>query len=263
MGKRPTTRDYMIQRLESGLHQVCSPRSLQCPNKTCKLPCLGQKWDTFLSSLSRKGILGTSSHQLPKAPEDRLYCWRYDQVLRALMMARCHQYQHGSPQAKDPFIPQTQGDVLYTTESNVWPPGYCHRLATASGSWQTGQITSQDNINTAPSRHDHCFINFTKQLINLELTVPLEECKDEANERKCTKYQELLEECRRRGWRTRFYPPQGGCRGFARRSLCRVLALLGLTCDEGIKKGAWLFLSGLDIAVSHWFRKMKNMYNSY
>lgn len=59
----------------------------------------------------------------------------------------------------------------------------------------------------------------SKQLIMLELTVPWEEQTEEANERKRTKYQELLEECRGRGWRTFYKPIELGCRGFAGRSL--------------------------------------------
>ncbi len=68
-----------------------------------------------------------------------------------------------------------------------------------------------------------------KQLIMLELTVPWEERIEEANERKRAKYQELVEECRERGWRTFYEPIEVGCRGFAGRSLCKVLSRLGVT----------------------------------
>lgn len=69
----------------------------------------------------------------------------------------------------------------------------------------------------------------TKQLIMLELTVPWEERMDEANESKRAKYQELVDECRRQGWKTSCEPLEVGCRGFAGRSLCRVLSQLGLS----------------------------------
>ena len=59
----------------------------------------------------------------------------------------------------------------------------------------------------------------SKHLIMLELTVPWEERIEDANERKRAKYQELVEECRSRGWRTFYQPREVGCRGFARRSL--------------------------------------------
>ncbi len=55
----------------------------------------------------------------------------------------------------------------------------------------------------------------------LELTVPWEERIEEANERKRAKYQELVEECRERGWRTFYEPIEVGCRGFAGRSLAK------------------------------------------
>lgn len=46
----------------------------------------------------------------------------------------------------------------------------------------------------------------TKQLILLELTVPWEERIEEAQERKREKYQKLVEDCQRNGWRTRCMP---------------------------------------------------------
>ena len=42
-------------------------------------------------------------------------------------------------------------------------------------------------------------------------------------------YQELVEECRERGWKTFYEPIDVGCRGFSGRSLCKVLSRLGVT----------------------------------
>lgn len=50
----------------------------------------------------------------------------------------------------------------------------------------------------------------TKQLVLLELTVPWEDRMEEAQERKREKYQELVEECRRNGWKTRCVPVEVG-----------------------------------------------------
>lgn len=69
----------------------------------------------------------------------------------------------------------------------------------------------------------------SKHLIMLELTVPWEERIKEANERKRAKYQELVEECRDRGWRTFYEPIKVGWRGFAGCSLSNVLTQLGVT----------------------------------
>ncbi len=45
---------------------------------------------------------------------------------------------------------------------------------------------------------------------------------EEAQERMREKYQELVEDCRRNGWRTRFWPVEVGSRGFASHSLSRM-----------------------------------------
>ena len=45
------------------------------------------------------------------------------------------------------------------------------------------------------------FSDSLKQVVLLELTFPWEERMDEANKRKRAKYTDLVEECRRRGWR--------------------------------------------------------------
>lgn len=56
-----------------------------------------------------------------------------------------------------------------------------------------------------------------KQVVLLELTVPWEE----AFERKLSKYEGLISDCRQAGWRARCIPVEVGCRGFAARSLAR------------------------------------------
>lgn len=54
----------------------------------------------------------------------------------------------------------------------------------------------------------------TKQLVLLELTVPWEERMEEVQERKREKYQELVEDRRRNGWKTTCMPVEVGSRGF-------------------------------------------------
>ncbi|KAJ8002290.1 hypothetical protein DPEC_G00178350 [Dallia pectoralis] len=69
----------------------------------------------------------------------------------------------------------------------------------------------------------------SKQIILLELTVPWEDRIEEAKERKRAKYAELVEECRKNGWRACCEPIEVGCRGFAGQSLCRAYNILGIT----------------------------------
>lgn len=73
--------------------------------------------------------------------------------------------------------------------------------------------------------------NSTKQLIILELTVQWGERMDEAHERKRGKYQELVEERKRQGWKTiceHLELGWLGCQRFAGRSLYKVLTRLGI-----------------------------------
>ena len=68
----------------------------------------------------------------------------------------------------------------------------------------------------------------TKQVLLIELTVPWEENIEVACERKLEKYQELVEQCKVNKWRTACHPIEVDCRGFAGRSVCRVLSRLGM-----------------------------------
>lgn len=72
------------------------------------------------------------------------------------------------------------------------------------------------------------FSDSTKQVIILELTVLWEECMEEANERKCSKYQELVEQCQSWGWRTPCEPIEMGCRGFSGWSILKAFNMLGI-----------------------------------
>ena len=53
-----------------------------------------------------------------------------------------------------------------------------------------------------------------RKIILIELTVPWEDGCEEAYERNPTKYQDLVEQCRDKGWQTWLFPVEVGCRGF-------------------------------------------------
>ena len=65
--------------------------------------------------------------------------------------------------------------------------------------------------------------------IIIELTVPWEERCGEANERERAKYDELMTECRGKGWQTWRFPVEVGCRGFPAQSVGRLFSALGVT----------------------------------
>ncbi|KAK6172576.1 hypothetical protein SNE40_016203 [Patella caerulea] len=72
----------------------------------------------------------------------------------------------------------------------------------------------------------------TRQAVLLELTVPWEDRIEEAYERKMAKYQQLVEDCKQRGWRTWCLAIEVGCRGFAGQSMWRALRTLGVVGAE-------------------------------
>ena len=59
----------------------------------------------------------------------------------------------------------------------------------------------------------------TKQCITWELTESWEEYITLANERKRSKYQELVEQCQQKSWKIHYDPVEVGCRGSAGQSL--------------------------------------------
>ena len=69
----------------------------------------------------------------------------------------------------------------------------------------------------------------TKNIIIMELTVPWEDRLEEAHERKKTKYEHLVIDCRMQGWKLRCMPIEVGCRGFVGQFFHRALGVLGIT----------------------------------
>ncbi|RXN33906.1 reverse transcriptase [Labeo rohita] len=78
----------------------------------------------------------------------------------------------------------------------------------------------------------------TKNIIIMELTVPWEERLGEAHERKMTKYEHLVADCRAQGWKASCMPIEVGYRRFVGRSLHKaftVLGIAGITRSRAIK----------------------------
>lgn len=71
-----------------------------------------------------------------------------------------------------------------------------------------------------------------KKIILIELTVPWEDGCSEAHERKATKYHELVQQCRDKGWQAWLFPVEVGCRGFPAQSVWNTLTALGIRGRE-------------------------------
>lgn len=176
---------------------------------------------------------GSLEHLLsscPKALGEGRYRWRHDQVLKAVADSIATAISTTKSRGRVQTI-----NFHKAGEKPEKQPRVRLGLLTTAADWQLQvdlgkQLKFPAKITSTRLRPDMIIMSeSTKQLIMLELTVPWEERMEEANERKRAKYQELVEECRNQGWRTICEPLEVGCRGFAGRSLCKVLSVLGLT----------------------------------
>ncbi|RXN04565.1 reverse transcriptase [Labeo rohita] len=93
----------------------------------------------------------------------------------------------------------------------------------------------------------------TNNIIIMELTVPWGDRLGEAHERKMTKYEHLVADCRAQGWKASCMPIEVGCRGFVGRSLHKAFTALGIagttrsraiknTTDAAEKALRWLWI---------------------
>ncbi|XP_015234767.1 PREDICTED: uncharacterized protein LOC107087608 [Cyprinodon variegatus] len=199
----------------------------------------------------RKGSLEHILNCCPKALGDGRYCWRHDQVLRAIVDTICTGIYTSKSQ------PLSRSMIVFVRAGEKLQPSKKTQggLLTTARDWQLlvdlgRQLRFPDYIAAMTLRPDMVLSSTsTRQVVLLELTVPWEDRIEEAQERKRAKYAELIAECRRNGWKARCEPIEVGCRGFAGRSLHRVLGLIG-TCGlqrqratknilEAAEKASW------------------------
>lgn len=178
---------------------------------------------------------GTLEHILsccPKALGQGRYTWRHNQVLKPIAEAISKRIN-------------SSGRVCNTTRTIAFvkagdqpkaarkkPPAGI--LATAQD-WQLSvdlekQLRFPQHIVRSALRPDILLVSeSTKNIIIMELTVPWEDRLGEAHERKRTKYEHLVIDCRAQGWKARCMPIEVGSRGFVGHSLHKALSALGIT----------------------------------
>ena len=66
-----------------------------------------------------------------------------------------------------------------------------------------------------------------KRIMLIVLTVPWEDGCEEASEKKATKYQDLVQQCKHKGWQAWLFPVEVGYRGFPAQSVWKTLTALG------------------------------------
>ena len=183
-----------------------------------------------------KGTLRHIMSACPRTLGDGRYRWRHDQLLRTVAdtvdaAIRANNYK-----------PELQARPIYFVQAGECLPSACKInscLLSTAQDWQWRvdigiRLKVPEQIATTTLRPDlSLWSTETKQVLLLrELTVPWEENIEVACERKLEKYQELVEQCKVNKWRTGRYPIEVGCRGFAGRSVCRVLSRLGMIGEK-------------------------------
>ena len=177
-----------------------------------------------------RGTLEHIMSSCPKALGGGRYRWRQDQVLKAVaetISIAVASNKHASSRKPIPFVKAGEKPRSKPTPSAS--------LLSSASDWELQadfgrQLKFPEHVTSTSLRPDLVLTSASsKQVLLLELTVPWEDRMEEANERKRLKYQELIEECQRRGWKARCEPIEVGCRGFAARFLCRTYSLLGIS----------------------------------
>ncbi|XP_035683116.1 uncharacterized protein LOC118420431 [Branchiostoma floridae] len=153
------------------------------------------------------------------------YTWRHNQVLKVIVNAleEVRAENKGRPGKRiQPISFVKEGEKVKNIEKRHRDqPG----IMTTANDWVIQadigkQLELPKDIITTNLRPDIImYSRRTKQLVLIELTVPWEDRVEEAQERKLQKYQELVTNCRERGWKTRNCPVEVGCRGFIAESM--------------------------------------------
>ncbi|XP_071400827.1 uncharacterized protein [Centroberyx affinis] len=203
---------------------------------------------------------GTLEHILScctKALGEGRYQWRHDQVLKVIAeaMSAGVEWAKWSRPSKHAIAFIRGGE--HPKPSAKTSAG----ILASARDWQLlvdlerqGQATEFPQPPTSTLRPDIVLLSeSTKQAVLLELTVPWEDCLEEAFERKLAKYEGLVSSCQQAGWRARCLPIEVGCGGFAARSLSRAFSFLGIegarrirailsTTEAAERASRWLWL---------------------
>ena len=177
------------------------------------------------------GELGTLRHVLSSckvALSQGRYTWRHNKVLRAIEQVSKDALEAGSVEHDRSrgiqFIPQGALPKRSTVP----------KVGSPVTDWEVfsdldKRLTFPADIAETNLRPDLLVISRTKKiLIVVELTVPWEERLQEAHEIKFLKYDPLIVEAKRKGWKASCLPIEVGCRGFATKSLSALLRRVGV-----------------------------------
>ncbi|XP_075904972.1 uncharacterized protein LOC142903304 [Nelusetta ayraudi] len=183
---------------------------------------------------SRKCSLEHILSSCSKALGEGRYHWRHDQVLKTVAETISKAVVKNNSRKLQ--LGKRNSAFVRAGEQPQSQPKPATGLLTSAVDWDLRvdlgkQLKFLDQITTTSLRPDIVLSSVSsRQVLMLELTVPWEDRIEEANERKRSKYQELVEQCQQGGWKARCEPIEVGCRGFG--ALCREFTQLGITGAE-------------------------------
>ncbi|XP_030008310.1 uncharacterized protein LOC115431800 [Sphaeramia orbicularis] len=205
---------------------------------TLPTPTNLHKWGLKEDPLCRLcGERGTMAHILSgckTALAQGRYRWRHDKVLMTLANTleqerRKKRQPHGTAMQPIKFVKEGQKPpATVTTKVNLLQKAQSWEMKVDLG----GRLQFPKVVQTALRPDVVLWSEEAEKIILIELTVPWEEGCEEAFERKSGKYQDLLHDCREKGWQAWLFPVEVGCRGFPAQSVWRMLTAIGVTGRE-------------------------------
>ena len=173
--------------------------------------------------LSCRSDRGTFCHVISACPQSlQMYTWRYNKVLKViieLLRVQCETANQQSITAKEPiiqFLKEGECPVRKQKHPNM-------KLLNGDSDWNVSA-----DLKTSLQFPVH-IIQTEKRPDIVAWSVPWEENREEAHERKKNRYKTLRADCVEKGWICHVIPIEVGCRGFIGHSVISFLSKIGIT----------------------------------
>ena len=187
------------------------------------------------------GQEGTLSHILAGckvALSQGRYTWRHNKVLKEISywVEERRKDNNNQPPTKPSFINFVKAGEKGTT-SNITVTSFLNSARDWKLQVDLGRrVKIPEYIMATQLKPDLILTSdSTKQMVVMELTVPLEDRIEISAELKKSKYEQLITESAKSNWKTNIYTVEVGCRGFAASSLSYFLKDLGYVGKEKTK----------------------------
>ena len=202
-------------------------------------PANKNKWFNSNETCLLCGENGTLNHILAGcrvALSQGRYKWRHDKVLKELAAAvegKIVENRGTQGEMKRKIVFVKAGEKNETKK-----PVQEDSILASAKDWKMSvdlgkQLKVPTDVAATDLRPDIIITSHkSKQMYIIELTVPTEERIEVSGELKRTKYEVLISEGRRNGWRVRCWAVEVGCRGFPAVSMSTLLREIGLAGKE-------------------------------